>query len=46
MLKLPRWSMWIILFYAVGQLLHWYQLALIAKAAGAEIQIPKMRRNS
>ncbi len=36
----------IVVFYAVGQLLHWYQLSLIAKKAGAQIQIGKSRASA
>jgi hypothetical protein len=42
-MNLQKLLPFIVVFYAVGQLLHWYQLSLIAKQAGAQIQIPKMR---
>ena len=42
-MNIPRWAFWLLVAFLVGQVLHWYQLMLVARKAGATIQIPKMK---
>lgn len=36
----PRWAFFLLVFFMVGQVLHWMQLRAVAKKAGAAIQLP------
>lgn len=40
MSEYPRWAFFLLLFFMVGQVLHWMQLHAVAKKAGAAIQLP------